>query len=61
MEDILDIYEMPYNPAVPVVCMDEKPYQLLGETREPLPMRQVIHRKQILNMAERVPAGSLLL
>ncbi len=39
MEDILDIYEMPYNPAIPVVCMDEKPYQLLGETRKPLPMR----------------------
>ena len=39
MEDILDIYEMPYNPAVPVVCMDEKPYQLLGEARGPLPMR----------------------
>ena len=39
MEDILDIYEMPYNPAVPVVCMDEKPCQLLGETKEPLPMR----------------------
>ncbi|MCI9362278.1 MAG: hypothetical protein HFG65_15370 [Hungatella sp.] len=38
MEDILDIYEMPYDPAVPVVCMDEKPYQLLGEAREPLPM-----------------------
>ena len=39
MEDILDIYEMPYNPTVPVVCMDEKPYQLFGEAREPLPMR----------------------
>ena len=39
MEDILDIYEMPYHPEVPVVCMDEKPYQLLGEVREPLPMR----------------------
>lgn len=39
MEDVLDIYEMPYNPSVPVVCMDEKPYQLLGEAREPLPMR----------------------
>ncbi len=39
MEDILDIYEMPYNHAVPVVCMDEKPYQLLGESREPLAMR----------------------
>lgn len=31
MEDILDIYEKPYGPAVPVVCMDGKPYQLLGE------------------------------
>ena len=39
MEDILDIYEMPYDPALPVVCMDEKPYQLFGEAREPLPMR----------------------
>ena len=39
MEDILDIYEMLYDPVVPVVCMDEKPYQLLGEAREPLPMR----------------------
>lgn len=39
MEDILDVYEMPYNPERPVVCMDEKPYQLLGESRKPLPMR----------------------
>lgn len=39
MEDILDIYERPYNPELPVICMDEKPYQFLGETREPLPMR----------------------
>lgn len=39
MEDILDIYEMPYSPAVPVVCMGEKPYQLLGEARELLAMR----------------------
>ncbi|MCL1790365.1 MAG: transposase [Peptococcaceae bacterium] len=39
MEDILDVYETPYNPAYPVVCMDEKPYQLLGDAREPLPMR----------------------
>lgn len=39
MEDILDVYEMPYDPKRPVICMDEKPYQLLGETKEPLPMR----------------------
>lgn len=39
MEDILHIYSLPYNPELPVVCMDEKPYQLLGETREPLQAR----------------------
>lgn len=39
MEDILDVYERPYDPTKPMVCMDEKPYQLLGEAREPLPMR----------------------
>ena len=39
MEDVLDVYERPYDPERPVVCMDEKPYQLLGEAREPLPMR----------------------
>ncbi len=33
------VYELPYNPARPVVCMDEKPYQLSGDVREPLPMR----------------------
>ena len=39
MEDVLDVYELPYDPTRPVVCMDEKPYQLLGDAREPLPMR----------------------
>ncbi len=45
MEDVLDIYEQPYDPARPVVCMDEKPYQLLGDAREPLPMRPGDDRK----------------
>ena len=39
MEDILDVYEKPYDPAIPVVCMDEKPYQLLGEVRDSWAMR----------------------
>ena len=39
MEDILDVYQRPYDPKFPVWCMDEKPYQILGESREPLPMR----------------------
>ncbi len=38
MEDILDVYELPYEEKRPVVCMDEKPYQLLGDAREHLPM-----------------------
>jgi len=38
MEDVLDVYETPYNPERPVVCMDEKPYRLLGDVREPMPM-----------------------
>lgn len=37
MEDILDTYATPYNPACPVVCMDEQPVQLLKETRTPMP------------------------
>jgi uncharacterized small protein (DUF1192 family) len=38
MEDVLDLYAEPYNPAFPVVCFDERPYQLVAETRQPLPM-----------------------
>lgn len=45
MEDVLDVYELPYNPMRPVVCMEEKPYQLLGDAREPLPMRPGDDRK----------------
>lgn len=39
MEDILDVYQLPYDPKYPVWCMDEKPYQLLNHSREPIPMR----------------------
>jgi len=37
MEALLDLYEEPYDPAFPVVCFDESPYQLIGHTRVPLP------------------------
>lgn len=45
MEDILDVYELPYDENRPVVCMDEKPYQLLGEVKTPLPMMPGSDRK----------------
>ena len=39
MEDVLDVYERPYDARVPVVCMDETSKQLIGETRTPVPMQ----------------------
>jgi len=39
MEDVLAVYARPYDPAHPMVCMDEKPYQLLGHVRDPIPAR----------------------
>ncbi len=37
MEDLLDLYAEPYDPARPVICFDESPKQLIGEVREPIP------------------------
>jgi hypothetical protein len=37
MEDVLAVYELPYDPQHPVVCMDESCKQLIGEVREPMP------------------------
>ena len=45
MEDVLDVYECSYDEKYPVVCMDEKPYQLLDEVREELPARPGDDRK----------------
>jgi hypothetical protein len=38
MEDVLAVYEKPYNSAEPVICMDEKPVTLHAEVRAPIPM-----------------------
>ena len=35
MEDVLDVYERPYDPLCPVVCIDETNKQLIQETRIP--------------------------
>lgn len=36
MEDVLEVYHLPYDPDYPVVCMDESSKQLIGEVREPI-------------------------
>ena len=38
MEDVLEIYQRPQDPAHPVVCVDETSQQHIKETRPPLPM-----------------------
>ena len=39
MYDVLDLYEEPYDPKRPLVNLDEKPKQLLGEKRLSIPMK----------------------
>ena len=36
MEEVLETYEKPYDPACPVLCMDEQPVQLIKEARPPI-------------------------
>lgn len=37
MEDVLDVYQTPYDPQFPIICMDESNKQLVGEVHAPLP------------------------
>ena len=37
MEDVLEVYHRPYDPAYPVVCMDEANKQLVADIVQPLP------------------------
>ena len=45
MEQVLDVYKKPYDGEYPVVCMDESPKQLIGETRLPIAMKPGIEKK----------------
>lgn len=40
MEDVLSVYHLPYDPDIPVICMDESNKQLIGEVREPIAGKQ---------------------
>jgi hypothetical protein len=47
MEDVLEVYSRPYNETHPVVCMDEKPYQLLDDEYPPIAMSTTNHIKKV--------------
>ena len=46
MEDILDLYELPYNNLEPVICFDEKSHHLVEDVRSPLPMKEDFIKKR---------------
>jgi hypothetical protein len=46
MEDVLDVYEKPYDPSRPVICFDERPCQLIGDSIVPLPIKPGCTKKE---------------
>ena len=58
MEDVLDVYARPHDGSVPVVCMDEKPYQLLGHARDPIPATPGPEGHDLLEDSEYVRHGT---
>jgi hypothetical protein len=46
MYDILDLYAEPYDPKRPVIGLDEKPKQLIEDSRKPLPMKEGKAKKE---------------
>ena len=45
MEKVLDVYKRPYDPSNPVICLDESPKQLIGETRIPIGIKKGSERR----------------
>lgn len=60
MEDVLGTYAKPYDPACPVLCMDEQPVQLLKETRTPIPATAE-HGKRIDYEYERAGTANIFM
>ncbi|MEZ4684538.1 MAG: IS630 family transposase [Bacteroidia bacterium] len=60
MEEVLDTYEMPYDPRKPMVCMDEQPVQLIKETREPIEATES-HPKRVDYEYERAGTASIFM
>jgi len=60
MEEVLDVYERPYDSSVPVVCMDEQPVQLIKDVRCPVDAT-VSHPKRVDYEYERAGTASVFM
>jgi len=50
MEKVLEVYKRPYHEKRPVVCMDESPKQLIGETKPIIAPKPEARKNMIMNM-----------
>jgi DDE superfamily endonuclease len=46
MEDVLDLYEQPYDPKRPVICFDERPCQLIDDAIIPILIKPGSSKKE---------------
>lgn len=60
MEDVLEVYEKPYDPNCPVLCMDEQPVQLIKEVRAPIPATKS-HPKRVDYEYERAGTANIFM
>jgi len=60
MEEVLETYEKPYDPACPMLCMDEQPVQLIRETRTPIPATKS-HPRRVDYEYERAGTASIFM
>ena len=60
MEEVLDTYEKPYNPSVPLICMDEQPVQLVKEVKASI-AESLEHAKRIDYEYERVGTANIFM
>jgi hypothetical protein len=52
MYDVLDLYEEDYDPKRPIVCLDEKPKQLLGDKEHPFSLNLGVQKSMIMSILE---------
>lgn len=60
MEEVLETYARPYDPAHPVLCMDEQPVQLVKEIRQPVPATKT-HARRVDYEYERAGTASIFM
>ena len=59
MEDVLRVYQLPYDRRYPVICMDEASKQLIGEVNASLPLRAGRVTARTMNMSVKGYATNL--